>query len=175
MKKILYISIILFTISCKPSVTHVLPTILQADSIYIESNVQSYGDYYQSGHRVYSIDLLSDGLNFDSTGYIVGSGYNLYLSDIFVEKNSTTSLPAGTYTMDSTAKDMTFLHGMYFDNNVTGAYLLEIKENQIQRITLFTGGTMTIDYVDGDTLFEFDLYIADSTNYHATYHGYANQ
>lgn len=172
-KHLLYIVIILLASACRPDNTPTTPTIVQADSVYTESKIQTYGDYYNSGHQVYTIDLLSDGLDFDSAGYIIGSGYNLYLSDIFAPQDCT-SLPAGTYTMDSTAKEMTFLRGMYFEDNVTGTYLLDIKESQIQRIILFSGGTMTVNYMDGDTILTFNLYLSDSTLYRASYTGYAN-
>lgn len=173
-KHLLYIAIILLAISCRPSNNPTIPTVVKADSIFTKLNIQAHGDYYHSQHQVYSIDLLSDGLDFDSAGYIVGSGYNLYLSDIFAASDCTTHLPAGTYTMDSTAKEMTFLHGMHFDGDVTGTYLLDVKENQIQRIILFTGGTMTVDYINEDTILEFNLYLSDSTIYRASYTGYAN-
>jgi hypothetical protein len=76
--------------------------------------------------------------------------------------------------MDSTAQDMSFLRGLYFESNgITGSYLLEIKESQIQRITLFTAGEMTIDYKDGDTIMAFTLYTADSIRYNASYIGYS--
>lgn len=172
-KHLLYIAIILLVSACGPGNTPTTPTLVQADSVYTESKIQAHGDYYNSGHQVYTIDLLSDGLDFDSAGYIIGSGYNLYLSDIFAPQDCT-YLPAGTYTMDSTAKEMTFLHGMHFDGDVTGTYLLDINDNQIQRIILFTGGTMTVDYINEDTILEFNLYLSDSTIYRASYTGYAN-
>ena len=95
----------------------------------------------------------------------------LYLSDIFAPKDSTMRLPAGTYEMDSIAKDMCFLPGLYFEGSVTGAYLLIIQESQIQRIMLLTKGTMTIDYEENDVILDFNLYLADSTRYHCTYVG----
>ena len=36
---------------------------------------------------------------------------------------------------------------------------------------LFVGGTMTIDYVDDHVALDFNLYLADSTRYHARYVG----
>lgn len=173
MKAYLYIVILVLAVACTPHNKPSQPTstIQDADSIYTESDFRSYGDYYNSGHQVYAIDLLSEGLDYDSARYIVGTGCNLYLSDVFAPKDSTLRLPAGTYEMDSVAKDMRFLRGMYFDGNVTGTYLLQIQDGQMQRITLFTGGKMTVDYVEDDMVMGFELYLADSTRYHATYTG----
>ena len=94
--------------------------------------------------------------------------YCLFLSDIFVHANS---LVAGHYEMDSVAKEMTFLRGMDFEGNITGTYLLHINENQIQKIVLFTGGSMDIEYLEDDILLDFSLYTTDSTLYRATYQG----
>jgi hypothetical protein len=73
--------------------------------------------------------------------------------------------------MDSVAKDMTFLRGMYFESNITGTYLLLINQDQIQRIVLFTSGSMDIEYIDDEISIDFSLYTADSSLYHATYQG----
>ena len=73
--------------------------------------------------------------------------------------------------MDSVAKDMTFLRGMNFEGNITGTYLLQIYEDKIQKIILFTSGSMEVKYIEGDILLDFSLYTVDSTYYHATYHG----
>jgi hypothetical protein len=74
--------------------------------------------------------------------------------------------------MDSVAKDMTFLKGMYFEGgNITGTYLLQIKDTAIQRIVLFESGSMDVKYTDQGTHLDFKLYTADSTYYHATYQG----
>jgi hypothetical protein len=141
------------------------------DSVFTTADFRMYGDYYESGHQVYAIDLLSEGLAYDSTWHISGTGCNLFLSDVFAAKDSTSRLPAGTYTMDSVANEMSFLRGMYFDGDVTGTYLLTIEEDKIQRIMLFVGGTMTIDYVDDHVALDINLYLADSTRYHARYVG----
>ena len=141
------------------------------DTTYIVADFRKHGDFHNSGHQVYAIDLLSNGLEYDSVFHIYGSGCNLYLSDIFAHKDSTTRLPAGTYLMDSTAQEMTFLCAMDFDGNITGTYLLTISEDQIQRILMFTGGNMNVTYNDDNVVLDFNLYTKDSTYYHATYTG----
>lgn len=169
MKAYFYIAILALVTACIPHNKPTNPTHIQADSIYTTLDIRTYGDYYHSGHQVYALDLLSDGLEYDSAGYIIGSGSNLYLSDIFTHPDSTAGIPAGTYHMDSTAQEGCFLRGMEFEGNITGTYLLLIDESQIQKILLFTSGHMTADYTHGDTLFTFNLYTADSTHYHAIY------
>ena len=170
MKHYIYIVLFLFLVGCNPynRPTHPSsPPTLKADSVYTKADFRQYGDYHNTGHQVFAIDLLSEGLEYDSTFHISGSGCNLFLSDIFV----TDSLVEGHYKMDSVAKDMTFLRGMDFEGNITGTYLLHINENQIQKIVLFTGGSMDIAYLEDKILLEFELYTTDSTFYHATYQG----
>ena len=171
MKHYIYFVLFLFVVSCKPYNRPTGPgsqPILNADSVYVTADFRQYGDYYSTNHQVFAIDLLSEGLKYDSAFHISGSGCNLFLSDIFVR---TDSLVAGRYEMDSVAKEMTFLRGMSFEGNITGTYLLHINENQIQKIVLFTGGSMDIAYLEDDILLKFSLYTADSTLYHATYQG----
>ena len=175
MKAYFYITILVLVSACVPQNKPTTPTHIQVDSVYTIADLRSYGDYYHSGHQVYALDLLSEGLEYDSAGYIIGSGCNLYLSDIFTHKDSTAGLPAGIYRMDSTAKEGCFLRGMEFESNITGTYLLVLKENKIQKILLFKSGTMTLNYTHGDTLLNFDLYTADSTHYRATYKGLSQQ
>lgn len=174
MKAYLSIALVLLMVACHPSNKPSKPSGLQqVDSVYTQSDFRAYGDYYNSNHQVYAIDLLSDGLEYDSVWHISGTGCNLFLSDVFVHKDSVTRLPAGVYEMDSVAREMSFLRGMYFENNITGSYLLTIEEDQIQRIILFTSGTMTIDYQDEDVVIDFELYTADSVRYHGMYQGRA--
>ena len=159
--------------SCTPKnpPTPHTPT-LKMDSIYTTADFRSYGDYYNTGLEVFAVDLLSEGLIYDSTFHISGSGCNLYLSDIFVHGDS---LPAGHYQMDSVAREMTFLRGMDFEGNITGTYLLHINEDKIQQIVLFHGGSMDVAYTEeGSVHLDFALYTTDSTYYHAQYTGPAH-
>ena len=173
MKSYLYIALVLLLVACQPANNPSKPSGLQQeDSIYTLADFRAYGDYYNSNHQVYAIDLLSDGLEYDSVWHISGTGCNLFLSDVFVHKDSVNRLPAGVYQMDSVAREMCFLRGMYFDGNITGSYLLMIEEDKIESIVLFTAGTMTIDYKGEDVVLDFELYTADSvSHYHGMYQG----
>jgi hypothetical protein len=174
MKNYIYILLFLFVVSCKPYNGPTNPgsqPILKADSVYVTADFRQYGDYYNTGHQVFAIDLLSEGLKYDSAFHISGSGYNLFLSDIFVSD----TLVAGDYEMDSVAKDMTFLRGMDFEGNITGTYLLHISKDTIQQIVLFTSGSMYITLEKDSIQLDFELYTTDSTLYRATYKGEKTQ
>ena len=170
MRLIPYIVIVFIFASCTPHNGGTPPQKEKIDTVYTTADFRSHGDYYDTGLHVFAIDLLSDGLTYDSAFHISGTGYNLFLSDIFA---SADTLPAGHYTMDSTAKDMTFLHALDFDKRYTGTYLLKIQEDKIQKIILFTKGSMDIQYIDQEIQIDFSLY-ADSKHYQATYIGPAN-
>ena len=114
---------------------------------------------------------MSDGLQYDSLGYITGTGYNLYLSDVFTGLADSLGLPAGSYKMDSVAREGTFLRGMDFDGNITGCYLLEISNDQLKRIVLFTSGSMQVAYEGEEIILDLTLYTADSLQYKAMYLG----
>jgi hypothetical protein len=175
MKHYIYIVLFLFLVGCNPynRPTHPSsPPTLKADSVYTTADFRQHGDYYNTGHQVFAIDLLSEGLEYDSAFHISGSGCNLFLSDIFVR---TDSLVAGHYEMDSVAKDKTFLRGMDFDGNITGTYLLHISEDKIKQIILFTSGSMDITLEKDSIKLDFELYTTDSTLYRATYKGEKTQ
>lgn len=173
MKEYIFILLTLLGIvACKPINPATPPSSTQntitEDSLFVTADFRKHGDYYNTGHQVYAIDLLSEGLSYDSLFRIEGSGCNLFLSDIF---SIADSLPSGHYTMDSLARDNTFLRGMYFEENITGTYLLVIDQNRIQRIILFTSGSMDVSYIDNDIHLNLTLYTSDSTRYHAIYQG----
>ena len=169
MRNAIYLILLLLVASCNPIYNPNKPSKPSAaDSVFVCADFRKHGDYYNTGHQVYAIDLLSKFLEYYSVFHIQGSGYKLFISDIFT---TSTSLPAGHYQMDSVAKDMTFLRGMDFEGSITGTYLLQISQNKIQRLTLFTGGSMDVAYLEDDIVLDFKLYTADSTLYHATYQG----
>lgn len=163
-------------VACDPSSHRDEPTadkmMTEYDSVYTIVDVQWHKQYFPLLERqVFSLDLLSEGLVFDSTNLIVGTGCNLCISDIFLPITDT-RLQAGTYFMDTTAADYTFLPYMYFEGPTSGCYLLDIKDSQLQRIIGFTAGEMRLEYIDDENIrIDFLLYTADSTRYHAIYEG----
>lgn len=137
--------------------------------------IQYHGAYYDSiAANVLSLDLYSTGLDLDSTGYMQGTGTNLYLSDVFVPLTDTV-LPAGVYTADTTGSVMTFLPGKDFEGNPTGTYILQVTDSRVSSITLCTDSTMTVAY-DRDTLdIQFRLRKTDGRIYTAHYRGISDR
>jgi hypothetical protein len=145
---------------------------LAYDSVYVIADIQWHQQYYPLLDRqVFSIDLLTDGLAFDSAYHITGTGLNLYFSDIFADIDETL-LPDGLYRMDTTTQMLTFLPYQYFEGgNITGCYMLDIEESQVQRIIGFTAGEFTLTSLGEDIRMDISLYTADSTHYRAIYQG----
>ena len=157
--------------SNKPDVDN----IVQYDSIYVIADMQWHKQYYPLLDRqVFSIDLLSEGLDFDSAHHIMGTGLNLYFSDIFMSMTDN-ELQEGLYRMDTTTAAQTFLPYQYFEGgNITGCYMLDIEESKIQRIIGFTAGEFTLTSLGEDIRMDILLYTEDSTRYHAIYQGPAH-
>jgi hypothetical protein len=141
------------------------------DSVYVIADIQWHKQYYPKlDKQVFSIDLLTEGLAYDSAYHITGTGVNLYFSDIFLPLTDTL-LQEGIYQMDSTAEAKTFLPYMHFEGNITGCYMLDIQEDQIKRIIGFSAGQFEIRSLGEDIRMDILLYLADSTRYRATYQG----
>lgn len=149
--------------------------IVQYDSIFVIADMQWHKQYYPLLDRqVFSIDLLSEGLDFDSAHHIMGTGLNLYFSDIFMSMTDN-ELQEGLYRMDTTTAAQTFLPYQYFEGgNITGCYMLDIEESKIQRIVGFTAGEFTLTSLGEDIRMDISLYTEDSTRYHAIYQGPAH-
>ncbi|MBQ2540696.1 MAG: hypothetical protein II551_03515 [Paludibacteraceae bacterium] len=136
---------------------------------YAAAYLTPHGKCYDSIEaNVLSLDLYSDGLTLDSAHHMQGTGYNLYLSDIFV---SDAELTAGTYRSDSTGALFTFLPGRDFGGMPSGAYLLTINEGALEGIQLLDSGTMIVrDTLDGEVALHFTLY-HDGEPYETHYTG----
>lgn len=141
------------------------------DSVFVVGDFRFYGAYYPSIEgNVFSIDLLSKGLQFDSLFHIVGTGTNLYLSDIFLPATDSV-LQSGIYDIDTTAAPYTILPGMRFGRAVTGAYVAQMREGNVTDTLLFTRGQMTLTQWADSINLDFQLFTADSSRYHGTYLG----
>lgn len=161
--------------ACQTTRKPQIENIVLYDSVYVVADMQWHKQYYPLLERqVFSIDLLSEGLTFDSAHHITGTGLNLYFSDIFTSMNDSW-LQDGVYRMDTTAEVNTFLPYQQFEGgNITGCYLLDIQESKIQRIIGFTAGAFEISLLGEDIRMDISLYTADSTLYRATYQGPAD-
>jgi len=129
-----------------------------------------YGHCYDSlpNVAVVALDLYSDGLELDKDHRIKGTGYNLYLSDIFVPDSL---LEEGEYTSDTTAAPFTFLPGKDYEGYPGGMYILNIEEDQIIHIQLLDSGSFAYR---NDSLL-FTLYYRNTygspTTYRCSFHG----
>ncbi len=172
MKHILHIlPLLLLLASCHSPHHSNMPNELAYDSVYTIADLQWHKQYYPTlDQQVFSVDLLTDGLAFDSAYHITGTGLNLFFSDIFLPLTDSL-LTEGAYCMDTTASSYTFLPYMNFDGNITGCYMLDIQESSIKRIIGFTSGEFEIHYVGDDIRMDITLFQADSTCYRAVYQG----
>ncbi len=140
------------------------------DSVYCVGYLEQYGKAYTGLERnVYALDLYTEGMALDSTRHIVGSGLNLYLSDIFLND---TAFQIGTYRSDTTAEAFTFLPGQDFEGMPTGMYLLSISDGKSTGIQVLDSGRMEVSRTT-DSLYhiELDLYYNKGTQYKARFEG----
>lgn len=136
-------------------------------STYDVAYLQIHGHCYDSvAQAVVSLDLYSKGLDLNEENHIVGTGYNLFLSDIFVPDSL---LEEGEYkaitSTPLTPSSFTFLPGRDFEGYPHGAYILNIENNQVKHIQLLDSGTFTYR---NDSLL-FTLYYKNAYNGKAVY------
>ena len=144
MKKIYFLlfAIALCAVSCKrptPTPQRTLP------AQYTLAYEEIYGHCYDSiPYAVVAIDAYSDGITMDKNHRITGTGYNLYISDIFVPDSL---LAEGEYhslnIQHSTfnIQPFTFLHGKDYEGYPHGIYILTIEEDKIQNIQVVDSGS----------------------------------
>lgn len=174
MKKIFIISYSLFILavlltSCRkstPYVYHGLP------KEYTSAWEELYGKCYDSvPYSVVALDLYSEGLELDSNHRMQGTGYNLYISDIFVEGDT---LALGEYHSlrpDSLyPKPFTFLPGKDWDGQPTGMYVLYVEEGKLQSIQMLDSGYfVVVDTTEALTDLQFTLYYKNIYGSRVTY------
>lgn len=171
------LSLCILLVSCVSNHHRNDPTIsgnmTQYDSIYITADIRWHKQYYPLLDRqVFSIDLITDGLIFDSVWNIQGTGQNLYVSDIFLPLTDTL-LQEGVYQLDSIPSAFTILPYKDFEGGrPTGCYMIDIANNSINKIFGFVTGSMLVEYLNAtDIRLEFSLYTTDSVHYRAVYQG----
>ena len=154
----------------------VLPACNQTTPLPKQVYPESYTTAYQQifGHcydslpnlAVVALDLYSKGLDLDKDSLIRGTGYNLYLSDIFVPDSL---LEEGEYTSITNNQlpitAFTFLPGKDYGGTPHGIYLLTIENSQITKIQIFDSGSFVYR---NDSLL-FTLYYTNAEGYPATY------
>ena len=116
----------------------------------------------------YTIEAsCENGDKVSSTGVMTGTGYNLYLSDIFIAGNT---LEPGTYRSSTSAEPFTFLPGRDYEGTPHGLYLLYVEEDKLQSINVLDSGTMVVRDTTNNLLdLQFTLYFRNSYGGRATY------
>ncbi len=141
---------------------------------YFLAYQELYGRCYDSvPYPVVALDLYSDSLSLDGNRRMQGTGYNLYLSDIFVSADTLTpgeyhSLPCGEGQGE--VLPSTFLPGRDWDGTPAGMYLLYVEQGQLQSIQLLDSGSFVLrDTANGLADLQFTLYYKNAYGYRATY------
>ena len=169
MKKIYFLLIVLMALFCACRKTQPTPQRSMPQE-YNLAYEEIYGHYYDSLPEVavVALDLYSEGLKMDKNHRIKGTGYNLYLSDIFVPDSL---LEVGEYRSDTSAAPFTFLPGRDFEGYPYGMYVLNIEEDQIIQIIELDSGSFAYR---NDSLL-FTLYYQNAygskATYNCSYHG----
>lgn len=130
-----------------------------------------YGHCYDSiPYAVVALDLYSEGLSLNAQRRIQGTGYNLYLSDIFVPDSLLT--PGDYITLSfregqgvGSPEPFTFLPGRDYEGMPHGMYLLNIEDDKIIQIQVLDSGRFSYR---NDTL-AFTLYYRNAYGEKATY------
>jgi hypothetical protein len=160
MKKVFYLlAVIAFALpSCKPYT----PTVRQAfPDTYTLAYQEIYGHFYDSvPYAVVALDLYSEGLTLNKDHKMEGTGYNLYLSDVFVPDSL---LEEGEYqsfnpSLNPSIQPYTFLAGRDYEGTPHGMYILSIGDGKIASIQLLDSGSFVFR---NDSLL-FTLYYRNS-------------
>ena len=125
-----------------PSVYRGLPKTYTTAYQYI------YGHCYDSiPYAVVALDLFSDGLELNENKKMVGTGYNLFLSDIFVPDSLLAEGEYKSIPQDSLSafnfqlSSFRFLPGRDYEGLPHGIYVLKIEEDQIASIQVLDSGS----------------------------------
>ena len=164
MRKNLFLGIIILTgilgfASCQRNAPYERRSFPQEYTLAYE---EIYGHYYDSTAAVVALDLYSEGVAPNEDHIIKGTGYNLYLSDIFVPDSL---LVPGTYRSDTSAAPFTFVPGKDFEGMPHGMYILNIEDNEVTHIQVLDSGSFIYR---NDSLL-FTLYYRNDNGYDVEY------
>ena len=167
MKKVLYLLAMIAVLfsACKPST----PVVRQEFPVEYDLAYQEiYGHFYDSvPYAVVALDLYSEGLTLNKDHKMEGTGYNLYLSDIFVPDSL---LEEGEYhsfnsSIHQSIQPYTFLAGRDYEGTPHGMYILSIGDGKVASIQVLDSGSFVYR---GDSLL-FTLYYRNSRGENCTY------
>ena len=105
-----------------------------------------------------------------------GTGFNLYLSDIFVPADTLAPGEYKTITNNqSPITPYTFLPGKDYEGTPTGMYLLYVENGKLQGIQVLDSGSFVMrDTLNGLTDLQFTLYYTedgDNNTYECYFQG----
>lgn len=172
MRKVIYILLIITTFTACRNAT---PTPYRGmPKEYNAVWEEIYGQVYDSiPHSVVALDLYSKGLDLDENHRMRGTGYNLYISDIFVPEShgsDTLRLVPGKYHSERTGLPFTFLPGKDWDGTPTGIYVLYVEEGKLQSIQVMDSGYLVVtDTTNHLKDLQFTLYYKNVYGSRATY------
>ena len=169
------LTVLTVLVSCRPS----SPTYRNAmPKEYTQAYEEVFGHCYDSvPFAVVALDLYSEGLTLNEEHKIEGTGYNLYLSDIFVpdsllvEGEYRSIHPDSLSSVNYQLSAFSFLPGRDFEGMPHGMYLLDIQESNISRIQVLDSGSFVYR---NDSLL-FTLYYRNTygtrSTYNCSFHG----
>lgn len=152
MKKYLFLFFLSFLASsCVYQV--IPPYVYNTNPTYTWGYAEYFGKYYPNfpTSNVLSLSLFSDSLGINTIGNLAGTGQFLFLEDVFIPSSETT-LPTGTYTINSSGLPNTVAPGKNdtIDNviYVIGASISYYEGNTSMSIQkLITEGSFTVSRV----------------------------
>lgn len=160
-------------VSCTTTPSHTPVAQTQYDSIFNYCLEKMHGAYYNNAglpNQVVALDFYSEGLELTQKYGIIGTGTNLFFSDVFLSPKDSV-LQDGEYASGILGEERTFLPGEYFEGNFTGAYLLLIADDKLQKYDLIREGTLSVSQAGSQTTISFSGTLFNGRPYHATYTG----
>ncbi len=170
--KVAFLTLVaMIAISCSNSTPYVYRGMPKE---YATAWEEIYGPCYDSvPYSVVALDLYSQGLELDENHRMRGTGYNLYISDIFVpdqEGKIDLRIVPGTYHSERSAIPFTFLPGKDWDGEPTGMYVLYVEEGKLQSIQVLDSGYIVVkDTTNGVLDLQFTLYYKNAYGSRVTY------
>ncbi len=134
---------------------------------YTSAWEERYGVCYDSiPYAVVALDLYTDGLTLDTAARRMnGTGYNLYLSDIFVPGDTLTPGEYKSLNIKHSPlniKPYTFLPGKDYEGTPTGIYLLYVENGKLQDIQVLDSGSFVMrDTLNNQKDLRFTLYYTE--------------
>ena len=131
----------------------------------------TYYDYLGIDAHVFELDLYTEGLGLDSTGQYVGTGQNLYMTDIF-SLGCDSLLTEGIYTVDTLYQYTagSILGGESYGGIPGGAQLINVSSTGIS-YDYVRSGTMEVKYRNDSILINFKLQTQQGTQIENQYTG----